>query len=442
MRKDTAKKVRLEQIALGLPPLGSDPAGEAGGIAGTIRMESASLDPLHELARKGARDMIAQALEEEVREYLDRHAESRDEQGHRLVVRNGHKPPRQVILGIGPVEVRQPRINDRRIDQEGRRERFESKLLPPYLRRAQSVDELVPWLYLKGISTGDMSEALAALLGPGAAGLSPTSVVRLKEQWTREHQAWSRRSLAGKRYVYFWVDGIHFNIRLEEDRQCILVIIGATADGQKELIAVHDGVRESEQSWKEVLLDLKSRGLEQGPELAVGDGALGFWKALPQVFGQTRTQRCWVHKTANVLNGLPRGMHARAKAMLHEIWMAPTKAAATRALDLFLETYRAKYPKAAECLAKDRERLLTFYDFPAEHWSHIRTTNPIESTFASVRLRTDKTKGSGSRIACLAMVFKLAQSAQNSWRALNGSALLPEVIQGVRFTDGVKAAAA
>lgn len=409
---------------------------------GVLQLPSAGRDMLHELARKGARQMIAQALEAEVSEYLQACVDQRDADGYRLVVGNGHKPPRMILTGVGAVEVHQPRVNDRRVDSEGKRMRFESKLLPPYLRRAKSVDELVPWLYLKGISTGDMAESLTALLGPGAGGLSATNVVRLKELWTKEHEAWSKRSLAGKRYVYFWVDGIHFNIRLEADRQCILVIIGATAEGKKELVAVHDGLRESEQSWKEVLLDLKSRGLEEAPELAIGDGALGFWKALPQVFGKTRAQRCWVHKTGNVLNYLPRGLQPKAKAMLHDIWMAETKAAANKAFDLFVETYRAKYPKAAECLAKDREVLLTYYDFPAEHWSHIRTTNPIESTFAGVRLRTDKTKGSGTRVACLAMVFKLAQSAENSWRTLNGSALLPEVIQGTRFIDGVKALAA
>jgi putative transposase len=420
---------------------GSSFASEQG-EPGTLKIGCASRDALHELIRKGAQEMIAQALQEEVGEYLERHAQERDDAGHRLVVRNGYKEPRQIVTGVGAVAVRQPRVDDRRTDEQGRRERFESKLLPPYLRRAKSVDELVPWLYLKGISTGDMSEALQSLLGPGAGGLSATNVVRLKELWTQEHESWSKRSLTGKHYVYFWADGIHFNIRLEEDRQCILVIIGATADGEKELVAVHDGVRESEQSWKEVLLDLKSRGLAEAPQLAIGDGALGFWKALPQVFGRTRAQRCWVHKTANVLNYLPRGLQSKAKGMLHEIWMAPTKAAANKAFDLFLETYRAKYPKAAECLAKDRDALLAFYDFPAEHWSHIRTTNPIESTFAGVRLRTGKTKGSGTRAACLAMVFKLAQSAENSWRALNGSALLPEVIQGVRFIDGVRALAA
>jgi putative transposase len=331
------------------------------------------------------------------------------------------------------------------VDEQGRRQQFTSLILPPYLRRAKSVEELIPWLYLKGISTGDMSEALAALLGPTAEGLSASNVVRLKAVWAQEHAAWSKRSLAGKHYVYFWVDGIHFNVRLEEAqnaKQCILVIIGATADGTKELLAVQDGYRESAQSWKEVLLDLKDRGLEQGPALAVGDGALGFWKALPQVYGATRAQRCWMHKTGNVLNYLPKSQQPKAKGALHEIWMAATKAEALRALDLFVATYQAKYPKAVECLLKDREELLAFYDFPAEHWSHLRTTNPIESTFASVRLRTDKTKGSGSRTAGLMMVFKLVENAQKSWRTLNGSALLPEIIRGVRFVDGVRAIAA
>lgn len=442
MRQDTPGRLKYEAAFNPGRMPGRLPveAGDAGG--GVLKMESASRDMLHQLARQGAQQMIAQALQEEVREYLDVHGGWHDSVGHRMVVRNGHKSPRQILTGVGAVAVCQPRVNDRRVDEAGHRVRFESKLLPPYLRRAKSLDELVPWLYLKGISTGDMSESLTALLGPEAGGLSATNVVRLKEIWTQEHQAWNRRSLAGKHYVYFWVDGIHFNIRLEEDRQCILVIIGATADGKKELLAVHDGMRESEQSWKEVLLDLKSRGLESGPELAIGDGALGFWKALPQVFGDTRAQRCWVHKTGNILNYLPRGQQSKAKAMLHEIWMAETRARADKAFDLLVATYRAKYPKAAECLLKDRDVLLTFYDFPAEHWSHIRTTNPIESTFAGVRLRTGKTKGSGSRAACLAMVFKLTQSAANSWRVLNGSALLPEVIQGVRFIDGVKAAAA
>jgi len=344
--------------------------------------------------------------------------------------------------------VRQPRVNDRRTDESGQRMRFTSEILPPYLRRTKSIEELIPWLYLKGISTGAFSEALTALLGPEAPGLSASTVVRLKEVWQAEYEAWSKRSLAGKQYVYFWADGVHFNVRLGGDgaekanRQCILVIMGATPEGKKELVAVYDGVRESEQSWMELMLDLKSRGQAEGPKLAVGDGALGFWAALRKVFGETREQRCWVHKTANVLNEIHKGRQAKAKSMLHDIWMAATKADAEKAFDLFIATWQAKYPKAAECLAKDRDVLLTFYDFPAEHWMHIRTTNPIESTFATVRLRTNKTKGCGSRTATLTMTFKLTQSAEQHWRALNGSSLLPDVIKGIQFVDGEKKNAA
>jgi putative transposase len=297
---------------------------------------------------------------------------------------------------------------------------------------------LIPWLYLKGVSTGDFSEALCALLGPDAPGLSATSITRLKAVWEAEHEAWSKRSLAGKRYVYVWADGVHFNIRLEGGRQCILVLMGATAEGKKELIAITDGYRESEQSWKELLLDCKARGLEIEPSLAIGDGALGFWKAMRQVWDTTKEQRCWVHKTANVLDELPKGSQPKAKRMLHEIYLAESRANAEKAFDLFVTTYEAKYPKATECLSKDRDVLLSFYDFPAEHWGHIRTTNPIESTFATVRLRHDKTKGSGSREACLTMVFKLMESASKSWRSLNGSPLLAEVVKGVVFIDGVK----
>jgi putative transposase len=358
------------------------------------------------------------------------------------VVRNGYKDEREIQTGIGPITVRQPRVNDKRVDENGQRLQFTSAILPPYLRKTQSIEELIPWLYLKGISTGDFSEALAALLGPEAPGLSASTIVRLKQVWQDEYETWSKRSLAGKRYVYLWVDGIHFNIRLEEDRQCILVVMGATPDGKKELLAVQDGLRESEISWREVLLDLKARGLAEVPKLAVGDGALGFWAALRKVFGETHEQRCWVHKTANVLNELPKGKQGKAKKMLHDIWMAETKADAGRAFDLFIETYEAKYPRATTCLSKDRDVLLTFYDFPAEHWMHIRTTNPIESTFATVRLRTRRTKGCGSRTACLTMVFKLVQSAQQTWRALNGSVLLEEVIRGVQFVDGLRKNAA
>jgi len=395
-------------------------------------------DVLTAILRDGARKMLATIIEEEVESYLAEHADERDANGHRLVVRNGHSPERELQTGLGAIPVRQPRVNDKRVDDDGNRIRFTSKILPPYLRKTKSIEELIPFLYLRGISTGDFSEALSALLGPDAPGLSASTVVRLKEVWQRDHETWRKRPLAGQRYVYFWVDGIYFNIRLEEDRQCILVVMGATESGKKELVAVMDGYRESEQSWTELLLDLKARGLEDGPQMAIGDGALGFWKALRKVYGKTREQRCWVHKTANVLNKLPKGRQAKAKRMLHDIWMAATRMEAEKAFDLFVESYQARYPEAVACLTKDRDVLLAFYDFPAEHWRHIRTTNPIESTFATVRLRTARTKGSGSRAACLAMVFKLARCAENSWRVLNGSALLHDVIRGVRFVDGIK----
>jgi putative transposase len=310
--------------------------------------------------------------------------------------------------------------------------------LPPYLRRTKSLEELIPWLYLKGISTGDFAEALGAILGSDAPNLSATTITRLKGVWEGEHEAWSKRSLSGKHYVYVWADGVHFNIRLEEGRQCILVLMGATAEGKKELIAIADGYRESEQSWKELLLDCKARGLEIEPHLAIGDGALGFWKAMRQVWDTTKEQRCWVHKTANVLDKLPKGSQPKAKRMLHEIYQAEGRKEAEKAFDLFVSTYEAKYPKATECLTKDRDVLLTFYDFPAEHWVHIRTTNPIESVFSTVRLRHAKTKGSGSRTACLTMVYKLMESASKKWRALNSSTLLPEVVKGTVFIDGVR----
>jgi transposase-like protein len=363
-----------------------------------------------------------------------------DEAGHRLVVRNGHHPARKIQSGNGSIEVHQPRVNDKRVDEQGNRLRFTSKILPPYLRKTKVIEELVPWLYLKGISTSDFPEALGCL-GHDGSGLSPTTIVRMKELWQGEYENFCRRSLEGKRYVYLWADGIYFNIRLTDDRPCVLVLMGATADGTKELIAMIDGQRESEQSWLELLLDVKNRGLTESPMLATGDGALGFWKALKQVYPKTRTQRCWVHKTMNVLDKLARGQQVSGKKMLHEIWMAATKEQAVKALGKFAATYQAKFPKAVECLLKDQEELLAFYDFPAEHWQHLRTSNPIESTFATVRLRTYKTKGAGSRTACLAMAFKLVESAQNHWRKLNGSTLLPEVIAGVVFKDGTKLAA-
>ena len=393
-------------------------------------------DVMTAILREGARQMLATAIDAEVADWIDRHAHLKDDQGRRQVTRNGHLPQRTVTTGIGEVPVRQPRVRDRRPD--GERVKFTSKILPPYLRKTKSIEDLIPWLYLKGVSTGDFPEALSALLGPDAAGLSATTVTRLKSHWEQEYAQWNKRSLEGKQYAYVWADGIHFNIRLEEDRQCILVLMGATAQGRKELIAVHDGHRESELSWRELLLDCKSRGLTVDPKLATGDGALGFWKALRQVYPATREQRCTVHKTANVLDKLPKGLQAVAKSKLHDIWQAETREQADKAFDLFLTTYEAKYPKAADCLAKDREALLAFYDFPAEHWIHLRTTNPIESTFATVRLRHRKTKGNGSRKACLAMVFKLCQAAEKKWRILNGSQIIPDVIQGVRFIDAVR----
>jgi len=393
-------------------------------------------DVMTAILREGARQMLATAIDAEVADWIDRHAHLKDQQGRRQVTRNGHLPERTITTGIGEVPVRQPRVRDRRLD--GERVKFTSKILPPYLRKTKSIEDLIPWLYLKGVSTGDFPEALSALLGPDAAGLSATTVTRLKSHWEQEYAQWNKRSLEGKQYVYVWADGIHFNIRLEEDRQCILVLMGATAEGRKELIAVHDGHRESELSWRELLLDCKSRGLTVDPKLATGDGALGFWKALRQVYPATREQRCTVHKTANVLDKLPKRLRATAKSKLHDIWQAETREQADKAFDLFLTTYEAKYPKAADCLAKDREALLAFYDFPAEHWIHLRTTNPIESTFATVRLRHRKTKGNGSRKACLAMVFKLCQAAEKKWRILNGSQIIPDVIQGVRFIDGVR----
>ena len=407
---------------------------------------AASRDILTEILRDGAQRLLAQAIDAEVGDWIDRHAELLDD-GRRQIVRNGHHPTRTILTGVGSLEVTQPRVHDRRIagvDQGGQAldaagrpvERFRSSILPPYLRKTKAIEELIPWLYLKGISTGGFSEALQALVGPQAAGLSAATITRLIGTWQKDYADWNQRSLKDKQYVYVWADGIHFKIRLEEDRQCILVLMGATPEGKKELIAVVDGYRESEQSWLQLLLDCKQRGLVIEPKLATGDGALGFWKALRQVYPATREQRCWVHKTANVLDKMHKRVQPKAKEMLHAIWMAPTRATGEQASDAFVEMFAAKYPAAVECLKKDRNVLLTFYDFPAEHWIHLRTTNPIESTFATVRLRHRRTKGNGSRTACLTMVFKLCESAARQWRALNGAKLLPEVIAGVRFIDG------
>ena len=393
-------------------------------------------DVLTDILRDGARRLLAEAVEAEVAAWIEAHAHLKDDAGRRQVVRNGYLPERAIQTGLGDVEVKQPRVHDRR--PAGEQEKFTSAILPPYLRRTRSLEELIPWLYLKGVSTGDFAEALQALLGPDAPGLSATTITRLKATWEGEFDAWSKRSLAGKHSVYVWADGVHFDVRLEQDRQCILVLMGATAEGKKELIAVADGYRESEQSWKELLLDCRARGLTVDPSLAIGDGALGFWKAVGQVWPSTRPQRCWVHKTSNVLDKLPKGVQPKAKAALHAIDEAESREAAEKAFDLFVATYEAKYPKAVECLTKDRGPLLTFYDFPAEHWRHIRTTDPIESTFATVRLRTVKTKGSGSRVACLTMVFKLMEAASKRWRSLNGSARLQAVASGAQFVDGIE----
>lgn len=391
-------------------------------------------DPLPAVLRKGARDLLAHAVEEEARAFLAAHATLRDDEGHQMIVLNGYLPERTMQTGIGAIPVCGRRVRDQRKIPKADRIQFTSQVLPRYLRRSKSLEELIPWLYLKGVSTGDFSEALRALVG-SPAGLSPATVCRLKAGWQHEWETWQRRDLTGKRYVYFWVDGLHLHVRME-DAPCLLVVIGATADGHKELVAVEEGIRESEQSWKDLLLKLHRCGLTIGPDLATGDGALGFWKALPQVYSPTQGQRCWVHKTANVLNKLPKSLQAKAKAGLHEIWMAPTKAQANKAFDGFLQTYEAKYPKATACLQKDRQALLAFYQFPAEHWQHIRTTNPIESTFATVRLRTAKTRGCLSRATALTMAFQLGRCAEKTWRRLRGYQRLVQIIEGIIFVDG------
>lgn len=401
-------------------------------------------DELTALLRVGAQRMLHAAIEEEVSEYIARHSLELDESGRRLVVRNGHHPERELQTGIGKIPIRKPKVNDKRVDEAGERIRFHSSILPPYLKRTKSVEELVPWLYLRGISTSDFPTALQSILGEHASGLSATSVVRLKKHWEEDFEEWSTRDLSGKRYVYFWADGIYPRVRLKDSSsQCFLVIMGATADGKKELVAIGEGMRESEEAWKGVLRDLKKRGLTQGPELAAGDGALGFWLALSKEYPGASHQRCWVHKTCNVIDKLPKSSHSRAKGMLKDIYTADSRKAANEALDDFCEAFEPKHPKAVECLVKDKEELLAFYDFPAEHWIHIRTTNPIESLFATIRLRTKRTKGHGSAKAALAMAFKLAQCAEKKWNKLRGSKLMADVISvDFRFEDGVKVAVA
>jgi len=399
-------------------------------------------DQLTQVLRNGAKALLAKAVEAEVADFLAKHAECKTEDGRQRVVRHGHLPEREVMTGIGPVAVRQPRIRDREAAaSDPGRIRFSPSILPPYMRRSKSIETLLPVLYLKGISTGDFSEALAALLGKDAAGLSALAIGRLKDGWLDEHARWQKRDLSARRYVYVWADGIHLEARLEDEKQCILVLIGATPEGRKELVGFTDGARESAHDWRELLLDLKRRGLDAQPKLVIADGALGFWKAAGEVWPTAAEQRCWVHKTANILNKLPKSQQPKAKRALHEIRMAETKAAAETAFDAFIESYQLKYEKAADCLAKDRDALLAFYDFPAEHWKHLCTTNPIESTFATVRHRTIRAKGCLSNKTALAMVFKLVEGAQKSWRRLDGHTQLPKLIMGVKFADGLEVTA-
>jgi transposase-like protein len=382
---------------------------------------------------------LATALEAEIETFLEQYRHLKDEHGRQRIIRNGFHQEREIQTGIGQVPVTVPRSRDKQPYRESIR--FNSSILPPYLRRTRSIEELLPWLYLKGISTGDFSEALEALLGKAAPGLSPTTIGRLKSKWNAELTQWKKRNLAGKRYVYFWADGLYCNVRMDE-KQCLLVIIGVTEAGNKELLALEEGFRESELSWLEVLRDLKKRGLTECPKLAIGDGALGFWKAMKQVYPESKWQRCWVHKTANVLNKLPKSLQKKAKGKLHDIWMAPDIEEAEKNFNLFIETYGAKYPGAAKCLEKDRDVLLAFYSFPAEHWKHIRTTNPIESTFATVRLRTAKVRNCFSSQTVVTMAFQLCRCAERRWQKINGVKKLAKVIEGVKFVDGVERIAA
>lgn len=391
---------------------------------------------LDELAREGARRMIAEALLAEVEEFIQRHAGERDEQGRRLVVRNGQAKARNITVGSGTVEIRAPRVEVRKEGCDRDIGPFSSKILPRYARRSPAVDDVLPVLYLRGLSTGDFQPALESLLGEKAQGLSATTITRLRSGWEEEYRAFRKRDLSQHRYAYLWVDGVHFRIRLEHDRLSALVVIGVRADGAKELLALEDGYRESSESWKSVLRDLRERGL-QAPMLAIGDGALGFWAAVREVFPSAREQRCWVHKLCNVLDKFPKRLQPRAKRGLHEIMESATRKDAEKAMEVFRREHEAKYPKATECLRKDADSLLAFFDFPAEHWRHIRTTNAIESVFATVRLRTRVTKGAGSRKAGLMMAYKLMDAASSRWRALQGAHLVKNVLDGDTFKDGI-----
>jgi len=392
-----------------------------------------AIDPLQEVLRDGARRMLEVAIEAEVKAFIDQHSGLKTDEGKAAVVRNGYLPERSIQTGLGDIEVKVPKVRDR----SGSGLKFNSCLVPPYLKRSKNIEAFLPWLYLRGISTGDFPETLKHLLGPDAPGLSAATISRLKQDWEQHYRDWTRRDLNNKRYVYVWADGIYSNVRMD-DRLCLLVIIGSDETGRKELIALADGYRESVASWEEVLTDLRQRGLSTDPKLAIGDGALGFWKAVAKLWPQTDQQRCWVHKTANVLEKLPKAMQPKVKEALHNIWQAETREAAYQAFDHCIERFNPKYPKAMECLAKDKASMLAFYDYPAENWQHIRTTNPIESVFATVRLRTTKTKNCGSRITTLAMAFKLIETAQKRWFRLRGYKHLADVITGVKFVDGIK----
>ena len=401
------------------------------------REASEGLLPLDEIAREGARRMLIEALRAEADDYVERYRGGRDQQGRALVVRNGRGQARKLTLGAGTVALKAPRVDDRRRDEQGGRRRFTSRILPPYMRRSPKVAEVLPLLYLRGLSTGDFRPALEGLLGADAAGLSPTNIARLTAGWEQEYGAFRQRELAGREYVYVWVDGVHFNIRLEDDRLCTLVMIGARPDGAKELLAVEDGYRESAESWKALLRELKRRGMA-APVVAVGDGALGFWAAAREVWPETRAQGCWCHKLVNVLDKLPQRLQSRAKRALHEMMYAECRADCEAARARFEAEYQSKYSKAVESLTANWERLVTFFDFPAAHWKHLRTTNVIESPFATVRLRERATRGAGSRSKGLLMAFKLLEMAQLRWRHLDGAQLLPRVREGVKFADGVQ----
>ncbi len=393
-------------------------------------------DLLTETLRDGAKKLLAAAIEAEVGEFLEKYSEQQIEAGKARFVRNGYLPKRDIQTGIGEVNVQVPRVRDRGFEKDG--VRFNSSLIPKYLRRSHSMNDLLPLLYLKGLSTNDFSEALSPIFGVEAKNLSPGVICRLKTKWESEYQIWNKRSFDHKRYVYWWADGIHLHARMESSAECVLVIIGVTEQGNKEVIAIEGGQRESKESWLTLLRSLHARGLTKGPKLAVGDGALGFWGALTEVYGETLHQRCWFHKMGNVLDKLPKALQTNATKQLQEIWMAETREQADKAFAFFVKTYEQKYPKAVACLAKDKESLLAFYDFPAEHWGHIRTTNPIESTFATVRHRTYKSKGAHSRTTILTMVFKLCESAQTRWIKLRGFHYLAEVIKGVKFVNGIQ----